>query len=212
MHLRTLAVYLLTFALIAGCGGDAPVNTQAAAPIVADPPANTSVATRPPSPTPRPTVALATATPAPTAVPANPTPASAPTSPPPTQLPATATLVAPTPTPRPTETQPEPMPTPTLDIAQQVARGKRLVERNNCLGCHSIDGKAYSAPTFQGLFGNLRQLEGGGTITADEEYLWQSIKRPNEKIVQGYFVDAMPTVFFSDAEADAMVEYIKSLE
>ena len=197
MSLRTLAVYLLTFALIVACGGDSPASTQALAPTAAEPPAST-------------TAARATATPTPAPVPASPTPS--PTSVPPTPLPATTTPVAPTPTPEPTEVQPEPAPTPTLDIDRQIARGKRLVERNNCLGCHSIDGQAYSAPTFKGLFGNLRQLEEGGTVTADEKYLWQSIKRPNDKIVQGYFTDAMPTVFFSDAEAYAMVEYIKSLE
>ena len=210
MYFRTIALYLLTLVLTLACEGDAPVNTQAVAPTVADPPASTQVATRPPTPTPRPTAAPATATPVPTTVPSSPRPS--PTAHLPTPPPATATPVALTPTPEPTETQSTPVPTPTLDITQQIARGKRLVERNNCLGCHSIDGQAYSAPTFKGLFGNLRQLEGGGTAIADQQYLWQSIKRPNEKIVQGYFVDAMPTVFFSDAEADAMVEFIKSLE
>ncbi len=93
-----------------------------------------------------------------------------------------------------------------------VASGKRLVERQNCLTCHTIYGQAYIGPTFQGLYGSLRELEGGATVTADGDYLWESIKRPNAKIVLGYFADAMTTVFFKDAEIDAMVEYIKTLK
>ena len=93
-----------------------------------------------------------------------------------------------------------------------VATGKRLVERQNCLTCHTIDGQPNIGPSFQGLYGSIRELEGGATVTADAEYLWESIKRPNAKIVLGYFPDAMATVFFKDAEIDAMVEYIKSLK
>ena len=49
-------------------------------------------------------------------------------------------------------------------------------------------------------------------MTADGEYLWESIKRPNTHVIKGYFPDAMPTVFFNEAEIDAMVAYIKTLE
>jgi cytochrome c oxidase subunit 2 len=90
--------------------------------------------------------------------------------------------------------------------------GKRLVERNNCLGCHTTQGESNFAPTFEGLYGTVRELVGGATVSADAAYLRESIKRPNEKIVLGYFRDAMPTVFFNEAEIDAMVEYIKTLK
>ena len=51
---------------------------------------------------------------------------------------------------------------------------------------------------------------GGSTVTANEEYLRESIKLPNEKIVEGYSIGAMPKVFFNDAEIRAMVKYISS--
>ena len=47
---------------------------------------------------------------------------------------------------------------------------------------------------------------------ADEEYLRESISQPNGKIVRDYFPDAMPKVFFNEAEISVMVEYIKSLD
>ena len=119
---------------------------------------------------------------------------------------------APSPTPVPTLSPTVPAPTPTFDLARQVARGKRLVERNSCLQCHTIDGRVNFAPTLAGLFGTVRELEGGGTTIADEDYLRESIKNPDEKIVVGFAPGAMPKVFFSDPELSAMVEYIKSLQ
>ena len=103
-------------------------------------------------------------------------------------------------------------PTPTFDLGLQIARGKRLVERNSCLECHTIDGQANFAPTLAGLFGTVRELEGGTTTIADEDYLGESIQNPDEKIVAGFATGAMPKVFFSDAELSALVEYIKSLQ
>ena len=104
------------------------------------------------------------------------------------------------------------MPAPTVDLAQQIARGKRLVERNRCLECHTTDGQANFAPTLAGLFGTVRGFEGGGTTIADEDYLRESIESPDEKIVVGFATGAMPKVFFSAPELSALVEYIKSLQ
>ncbi len=49
-------------------------------------------------------------------------------------------------------------------------------------------------------------------MTADEEYLRESIKLPGEKVTEGYFAGAMPKVFFNEAEILAMVNYISSLD
>ncbi len=159
------------------------------------------------------TVPPRTPTPSPTprrpAVNAPEEPAILPTAVPPTAVPPTP---APSPTPVPTLSPTAALPTPTVDLARQIARGKRLVERNSCLQCHTIDGQANFAPTLAGLFGTLRELEGGGTTMADEDYLRESIKDPDEKIVSGFATGAMPKVFFSDAELSALVEYVKSLQ
>ena len=216
MHFRIGVASLVPLAIVIVCGGSPGDDKQSVVPTPAGPPAMVTDAKSPPRPTPRNGRSRATTTPVFAAVPSPvtltspPTPSTTP--PPPTTPAATVIPATDTPRPDPTGTQSDPVLSPTIDIAQQIARGRRLVERNNCLGCHSVDGRTYSAPTLKGLFGSIRQLEGGATATADEEYLRESIKRPNEKIVLDYFPDAMPAVFFSDAEVDAMVEYIKSLE
>ena len=209
MH-RTIGVaYVATLSLLTACGSASGADPQMRAPVVEqrevteNSPTTAALATRPfarPRVSPTPTRAVATPTSLPT-----PTP-----SPSPTDIPAVVPAT-PTTTPEPTEIRPDPSPSPTLDATQLISRGKRLVERNNCLGCHSIDGQASSAPTLKGLFGSMRQLEGGAPVTADEEYLRESIKQPDAKIVAGYFTGAMPKVFFNEAELLAMVKYIASL-
>ena len=181
---------LIGLPLATACGEDPGPKPQPAVPTAAE----VSEISTSPNPAPPPT----------------PRPGGAHITPKPAHTPVTVPTPLPT-TPAPTVTS-EPVPTPTIDIAQQIARGKRLVERNNCLGCHSVDGHSYSAPTFKGLFGNIRQLRTGGTVTADGEYLRESIKQPNGKIVQDYFPDSMPKVFFKDVEINAIVEYIKTLD
>lgn len=206
MRLAVGVAYLVALALLTSCGGGSVVETPPQTPTAAEPPATEKPAE--PSSFPTPTLASlrATATQTPTPAVATPTASPTPTpSPAPTAVPAT-----PTREPEPTVTLPDP--TPTLDAIRLIARGKRLVERNNCLGCHSIDGQTSSAPTFKGLYGATRQLEGGATITADDEYLGESIKLPAAKVVEGYFAGAMPKVFFNDAEILAMVKYISSLD
>ena len=208
---RTIGVaYLATLSLLTACGGASGADPQMSEPVaeqreVTESSATTVVLATRPLATPRvsltqtPTRASATPTSLPTPTP-NPSPTATPT-----EVPATPTL-----TPEPTEIHPDP--SPTLDAAQLILRGKRLVERNNCLGCHTIDGQASSAPTLKGLFGSPRQLKGGATVIADEAYVLESIKQPDAKIVDGYFTGAMPKVFFNEAELLAMVEYIASLD
>ena len=54
-----------------------------------------------------------------------------------------------------------------------------------CSGCHTAQNNS-TAPTLQGLFGQPVSLKGGGTVTADEAYLRESILTPDAKIVAGY--------------------------
>ncbi len=210
---RTIGVaYVAMLSLLTACGGASGADPQMSEPVVEqrevteNSSATAALATRPFA-TPR--VSLTqTLTRAPATATSNrpPTPKPSLTATP-TQVPTNPAV-----TPEPTEIPLDPSPSPTLDAAQLISRGKRLVERNNCLGCHTIDGQASSAPTLKGLFGLTRQLKGGATAIADEEYLLESIKQPDAKIVDGYFTGAMPKVFFNDAELLAMVEYIASLD
>ena len=206
MRLTVTMACLVTLVLLTACGGGSVAEPQPRATITAEPSA-TAIPTETPPLATR-TVESRRATPTHTLIPTVATPTASPSptlNPAPTAVPVTLTRE-----PEPTATQP--VPTPTLDTMQLIARGKRLVERNNCLGCHSIDGQSSSAPTFKGLFRSIRQLEGGSTVPANEEYLQESIKLPGEKVIEGYFAGAMPKVFFNDAEILAMVRYISSLD
>jgi cytochrome c oxidase subunit II len=92
-------------------------------------------------------------------------------------------------------------------------KGKELTETLGCLGCHSVDGSVRVGPSFRGLFGAQVELEGGGTTTADEAYLRESISQPGAKVVKG-FPDVMPDFKgkISEEDLSAIIAYLKTLK
>lgn len=85
-----------------------------------------------------------------------------------------------------------------------VERGEKWATDFGCISCHSTDGTDMAGPTWQGVFGSEEALEGGGSVTVDEEYLRRSILMPGEQIVAGY-QNVMPATFeqqFADKEAE----------
>ncbi|MBD3223161.1 MAG: cytochrome c oxidase subunit II [Caldithrix sp.] len=93
-----------------------------------------------------------------------------------------------------------------------VELGEKLYTSKACNTCHSIDGTPNTGPTFQGIFGRQEKLQDGTDITADENYIRESILNPQAKIVSGY-QPVMPTYqnILKDREVDALVEYLKTL-
>ena len=117
------------------------------------------------------------------------------------------------PTPEVTEASPTAAePTPTVNVAREIARGKRLVETHGCLDCHTTDGRDQIGPTWKSLYGSEVTLAGGKVVVADDGYLWASVREPNAQIVEGYLADVMLPVQLTNAEITSIVEYIKSLE
>ncbi len=90
--------------------------------------------------------------------------------------------------------------------------GKQLYEKNGCNACHSVDGTALVGPTFKGAFGRLEHFEDGTSVNIDENYIRESILRPQAKIVKGYTNATMPPFVLNDAKLDAVIAYIKSLK
>ena len=91
-----------------------------------------------------------------------------------------------------------------------VSLGKRLYARKGCNGCHSLDGKVGTGPSFKGLFGHKVALNNGQEVDADENYLRESILNSQAKIVQG-FQPVMP-VFqgqLKDKDVDGLIAFIK---
>lgn len=95
-----------------------------------------------------------------------------------------------------------------------VEAGRYIYERKGgCASCHTIDGNANIGPSFLGIYGHSQALEGGESVTVDENYIRQSILEPQAKIVLGYKDRAvMPTYKgrLSDREIDALISFMKS--
>ncbi|NOT55051.1 MAG: cytochrome c oxidase subunit II [Deltaproteobacteria bacterium] len=88
--------------------------------------------------------------------------------------------------------------------------GARLFMEQRCNTCHVTNG--LMAPLLAGVFGSQVTLQGGATVTADENYLRESIVTPQAKIVNGYQPN-MPTFQGQITEESIMqlIAYIKSL-
>jgi cytochrome c oxidase subunit 2 len=91
--------------------------------------------------------------------------------------------------------------------------GKKLFETRSCATCHSVDGSAKTGPTMKGLFGSKVVMNDGTSVTADENYLRESIVDPQAKIVKG-FGPLMPTFkgVLSEQDITAVIAYIKSVK
>jgi cytochrome c oxidase subunit 2 len=92
-------------------------------------------------------------------------------------------------------------------------RGRALHASKGCVACHSVDGVTKVGPTMKGLFGSEVQLADGSKVTADENYLRESIEMSNAKVVKG-FAPSMPLYkgTLTDEEIGSLIAYIKSLK
>jgi cytochrome c oxidase subunit 2 len=92
------------------------------------------------------------------------------------------------------------------------ATGQNLAVLKGCVSCHSVDDTTKIAPPWQGLYGKQIELNDGSFVTVDDNYLIESIKDPNAKIVKGFTRGAMPLISLTDEEISALVAYIKSVK
>lgn len=91
--------------------------------------------------------------------------------------------------------------------------GKLVYEQKGCASCHTIDGSPKVGPTFKGLYGATREMENGQSVTADDNYIRESIMAPAAKVLKGY-APVMPSFQgqLNDKQTDALIEYIKTLK
>jgi cytochrome c oxidase subunit II len=89
--------------------------------------------------------------------------------------------------------------------------GEKLFTELGCVTCHRSDTQG-RGPNLVGVYGKPVMLEDGRTLTADENYIRESIVDPGAKIVKG-FKPVMPTFQgqISDEQLNALVAYVKSL-
>jgi cytochrome c oxidase subunit 2 len=96
-----------------------------------------------------------------------------------------------------------------MSLAQN---GERLFASLSCAACHNARPDA-RGPSLANVYGAKLALSSGGTVTADEAYLRESILNPSQHVTQGY-APIMPTYQgqISEEGVIALVEYIKNLD
>jgi cytochrome c oxidase subunit 2 len=91
------------------------------------------------------------------------------------------------------------------------SEGARLFADLACNTCHrpEVQGRG---PMLNGLFGKTVQIEGGGTVVADEAYIRESIVNPSARITAN-FQPIMPTYqgVVSEDGLLQLIEYVKAL-
>jgi cytochrome c oxidase subunit 2 len=89
--------------------------------------------------------------------------------------------------------------------------GEKLFQELACVTCHRSDSGA-RGPALDGLFGRPVALADGGTATADETYIRESIVTPSAKVVAGY-QPIMPTYqgLVSEEQLLQLVAYVRTL-
>ncbi len=89
--------------------------------------------------------------------------------------------------------------------------GERLFADLACNTCHRPDSRG-RGPVLQNVFGHPVQLHDGTIVTADENYVRESILTPAAKLTAGY-QPVMPAFqgLVSEEQLLALIEYVKSL-
>jgi cytochrome c oxidase subunit 2 len=89
--------------------------------------------------------------------------------------------------------------------------GEGLFGSLGCVTCHRGDSGALG-PSLAGLAGKSVKLADGSTVTADDDYLRESILTPQARVVGGY-APVMPTFKgqVSEEQILQLIAYIKSL-
>ena len=104
------------------------------------------------------------------------------------------------------------------DIGRPIAMppGESLLYERGCISCHSLEGAKMVGPTLKGLFGSQVTVMTAGalrTITADDQYIHQSIIAPGADVVAG-FPNTMPSGrdVLSDEEITTIISYLKTIK
>jgi cytochrome c oxidase subunit 2 len=96
-----------------------------------------------------------------------------------------------------------------------LAKGRQVFNNAGCNACHVLgDAKAVGVvgPTLEGIGTAAANREPGKSA---EEYLHQSIVKPNEFVVEGYPANVMPQDYgqrLSEQDIDALVKYLVEMK
>jgi cytochrome c oxidase subunit 2 len=101
-------------------------------------------------------------------------------------------------------------------LERDAETGRRFFATLGCVSCHWTAGTPNLGPSFNGLAGSKVELASGKTVTADDDYLLESILAPDQDTVKGYphglMSSRVPPGQISVAQAKAIIAYIKTLK
>jgi len=91
--------------------------------------------------------------------------------------------------------------------------GEKLFVQNGCSVCHARDGvTASQCPNLKGIWGRDETMTTNEKVHVEENYVKESIRKPQAKIVLGYTNVIMPTFALTDRQIDGIIAYFKTLK
>jgi cytochrome c oxidase subunit 2 len=88
----------------------------------------------------------------------------------------------------------------------------QTIYETQCASCHSIDGSGTGQyPTWQNLYGLTGHKTSAGPVDVDDTYIYESIRNPGAKIVDGYGNNMAAFPSLSDREIRGIIEFMKSI-
>jgi cytochrome c oxidase subunit 2 len=91
------------------------------------------------------------------------------------------------------------------------AKGGKLFRKLQCVACHSADSRA-RAPVLENLYLRRVPLDDGSHVVANEDYLRESIRNPNARIVAGFQKPSIMPPFTDDmVDEEEMIQLIAFL-
>ena len=97
------------------------------------------------------------------------------------------------------------------DLSPEAAAGREISISAGCASCHGADGNGRVGPKWIGLADSQVTLSDGTVVTADDAYLYESIKDPGAKKRRGAS-GIMPANNLTDEEIASIIVFIRALK
>ena len=97
------------------------------------------------------------------------------------------------------------------DLSPEAVAGREISISAGCASCHGEDGNGRVGPKWIGLADSQLTLSDGTVVTADDAYLYESIKDPGAKKRRGAS-GIMPANKLTDEEIASIIVYIRALK
>ena len=96
-------------------------------------------------------------------------------------------------------------------LSPEAKAGQELASASGCASCHGSNGEGRVGVKWIGLADSQVTLSDGTTVTADDAYLYTSIKNPSAMRRKGV-TSQMPSNNLTDEEIASIIVYIRALK